>query len=316
MIISASRRTDIPAFYSEWLVKRLRQGFVLVRNPMNFHQVSRISLSPGSVECLVFWSKNPRPLMARLAEIADLGYHFYFLFTLTGYDSSIEKNVPPLAERIDTFQVLSARIGRERVIWRYDPVLFTAGIPATFHSEVFAGLAEKLAGYTDRCIVSFLQMYRKCEKNLRSLAPASQPVAGQIALIRTLQNIGAAHGITLQTCAQGGELGNELKRAGIPPGKCIDDNLVASIIGARFTAGKDQNQRRECGCIESIDIGAYNSCPHHCLYCYANSDQASVRRNCAAHLQDGPLLYGKIDNEDNIVERLVKPLRKRQLRLF
>jgi DNA repair photolyase len=316
MIISASRRTDIPAYYSEWLVNRLRQGFALVRNPMNFHQVSRIGLSPASVECLVFWTKNPRAMMARLEEIAGLGYQFYFLFTLTGYDGSIEKNVPPLAKRIDTFQTLSARIGREKVIWRYDPILFTAGIPATFHSEVFASLAEKLAGYTDRCIVSFLQMYRKCERNMRSLMPASPPVAGQIALILTLRNIGMAHGITLQTCAQGGELGNELKRAGIPPAQCIDDNLIASIIGVQLTAGKDKNQRRECGCIESIDIGAYNSCPHHCLYCYANSDQASVERNCAAHLPDGPLLYGNLGEEDRITERLVKPLGKRQFRLF
>ena len=316
MIISASRRTDIPAFYAEWLVERLRAGFVLVRNPMNYHQVSRISLSPASVEWLVFWTKNPRNMMARLEEIASLGYRFYFLFTLTAYDSRIEKNVPELQERIATFQTLSARIGREKVIWRYDPILFTDRCPPDFHREAFAVLADKLSGFTDRCIVSFLRMYRKCERNMKGLALAHQPLAEQVDFIRTLHNLASAHGIALQTCAQGGELGNELQRAGIPPGKCIDDNLIAKSIGAELTAGKDKNQRRECGCIESIDIGAYNSCPHHCLYCYANSDGGSVARNFAAHRPDSPLLYGTIKVDDKITERILKPLACKQLQLF
>ncbi len=316
MIISASRRTDIPAFYAEWLVKRLRAGFVLVRNPMNYHQVSRISLSPASVECLVFWTKNPRNMMARLEEIASLGYRYYFLFTLTAYDSRIEQNVPKLRERLESFQALSARIGREKVIWRYDPILFTDRCTPDFHRKAFAFLANKLSGFTDRCIVSFLQMYRKCERNMQGLPLAAPPVAGRIALIKTLQDLAAPHSIALQTCAQGGDLGRGLQNAGIQPGKCIDDNLVARILGAGISACKDKNQRRECGCIESIDIGAYNSCPHHCLYCYANSDRGSVARNFAAHDPNSPLLYGTIEIDDKITERILKPLTCKQLQLF
>ncbi|KJS02395.1 MAG: hypothetical protein VR65_05650 [Desulfobulbaceae bacterium BRH_c16a] len=316
MIISASRRTDIPAFYSEWLVQRLRAGFVLVRNPMNYRQVSRIGLSPSCIECLVFWTKNPQDMMARLTEIASLGYRFYFLFTLTAYDERIEKNVPPLKERVEIFQTLSARIGRERILWRYDPILFNDRYSQAFHRKAFAGLVEKLSGFTDRCIVSFLQMYRKCERNLKGLAPAGPPAAEQIDLLRSLQILGANHGITLQSCAQGSGLGDELAKAGIPPGRCIDGKLVERIRGAVITAGKDKNQRKDCGCIESIDIGAYNSCPHHCLYCYANSGLGSVAKNFAAHNPDAPLLYGCIDKEDKITERYLKPLAKKQLRLF
>lgn len=316
MIISASRRTDIPAFYSGWLVNRLRAGFVLVRNPMNYHRVSRISLSPADVECLVFWTKNPREMLPRLTEIAGLGYRFYFLFTLTAYDSRIEANVPDLHERLETFLALSAQIGREKVIWRYDPILFTDRYSPDFHRDAFAVLAEQLSGATDRCIVSFLQMYRKCERNMKDLALTTPPVAGQIALVRTLQDLAATHSIVLQSCAQGGTLGSELARAGIPPGKCIDARLVGGVTGAEIAAAKDKNQRKECGCIESIDIGAYNSCPHHCLYCYANSDQVSVARNFAAHAPDSPLLYGSIQGKDQVTERTLKSLIRRQPRLF
>lgn len=316
MIISASRRTDIPAFYSEWLVKRLREGFVLVRNPMNYHQVSRIALSPATVECLVFWTKNPREMMAKLPEISRLGYPFYFLVTLTAYDERIEKNVPPLSERIEIFQTLAAQIGKEKVIWRYDPILFTDRCSADFHREAFAGLAESLSGFTLRCIVSFLQMYRKCERNMKGLDLIEPKVSERVALLRTLQSVSAAKGMQLQTCAQGGELAAELAKAGIPAAKCIDGELVGRISGTETCARKDTNQRKECGCIESIDIGAYNSCPHHCLYCYANSDQGSVARNCSTHNPGSPLLYGSIDEKDRVTERKIKSSIGRQSRLF
>jgi len=316
MIISASRRTDIPAFYSEWLLKKLREGFVLVRNPMNYHQVSRIALSPATVECLVFWTKNPRAMMARLPEITRLGYPFYFLVTLTAYDASIEKEVPPLSERLEIFQTLAAQIGPEKVIWRYDPILFTGRWSADFHREAFAGLAESLSGFTLRCIVSFLQMYRKCERNMKGLDLSEPPVAERVALLRTLQSLSAAQGIQLQTCAQGGELAAELAKAGIPPAKCIDGELVGRIARTETCARKDTNQRKECGCRESIDIGAYNSCPHHCLYCYANSDRGSVARNFSAHDPDSPLLYGSLDAKDRVTERNIKSPIGRQPRLF
>ncbi len=319
MIISASRRTDIPAFYSEWLVSRLREGYVLVRNPMNYHQVSRIALWPATVECLVFWTKNPRGIMGRLKEIEHLGYPFYFLFTLTVYDDSIERNVPPLPERIAIFQDLAARIGRDRVIWRYDPILITDRYSANFHREAFAGLAETLAGFTERCIVSFVQMYKKCQRNMRGIPLVLSPVAEQVALVASLRDLASPRDIVLQSCAQGGELGRRLQEAGIAAGKCIDDALIEHITEVPLTAitsRRDKNQRPECGCTLSVDIGAYDCCPHHCLYCYANSNRASVAKNFASHAPDSPLLYGNIDENDRITERKTGPLPHRQQRLF
>jgi len=312
MIISASRRTDIPAFYAKWFLKRLREGFVLVRNPMNFRQVSQIALTPDAIECIVFWTKNPAPMLARLAEIDDLGYRYYFLFTLTPYDCSIEANVPAAEQRIATFQALAERIGKKRVLWRYDPILFTNHYSSEFHIAAFSALADRLAGCTEKCIVSFVEMYKKCSRNLKGLMLEHPPIEERINLIRTLQAIATAQGITLQSCAAG----SELAEAGIAPGKCIDDDLIARITGTGISAGKDKNQRRECCCIESIDIGAYNSCPHGCLYCYANSDRASVARNFAAHNPDSPLLYGTIDADDKITERVLKKFTRKQLQFF
>lgn len=312
MIISASRRTDIPAFYSNWLVNRLKAGYVLVRNPLNFRQVSRIALSPKNIECLVFWTKNPREMLAKLSEIDDLGYRYYFLFTLTPYDRTIEVNVPDFSQRIETFLALAGQIGRKKIIWRYDPILFTKRYSEQFHSEAFAQIADRLSGMTKRCIVSFVQMYQKCTRNMQSIDLLDRPAEGRIALLRTLREVGAAHGITVQLCAPG----IELEHSGIPSGKCIDDRLIAQIIGMEVNAEKDRNQRKECGCIASIDIGAYNSCPHHCLYCYANNDQTSVATNLAGHDPNSPLLYGALQKGDRLSDRFVQPIRKKQLKLF
>jgi hypothetical protein len=312
MIISASRRTDIPAFYSNWLMRRLQDGFVLVRNPMNSNQVSRVALTPEHIECLVFWTKNPAPMLARLTEIDDLGYHYYFLFTLTPYDGSLEPNVPPLHARIATFHALAERIGRAKVLWRYDPIIFTNRYTADLHAAAFTEIAGGLAGYTDRCIVSFLEMYKKCRKNMKSLTLSTPPVQEQAKLLSALHEIGGTHGITLQTCA-GGKYPTNTE---ITPGKCIDDSLVSLITNTAVHATKDKNQRRECRCIESIDIGAYNSCPHNCLYCYANSDGKSVVKNFAAHDPDSPLLYGSLQDSDRVGERLLKSLIIKQLPLF
>ena len=312
MIISASRRTDIPAFYAEWFVRRLQEGMVLVRNPMNAHQMSRIALDPKNIECIVFWTKNPAPMLARLTEIDDLGYRFYFLFTLTPYDCNIETYVPAAEQRIATFQALAKRIGKKRVLWRYDPILFTNHYSTDFHIAAFSTLADRLAGYTEKCIVSFVEMYKKCARNMKGLTLEHPPLEERIHLFRALQEISAARGITLQSCAVGGELAE----AGITPGKCIDDDLIARITGNGISAEKDKNQRRACGCVPSIDIGAYNSCPHGCLYCYANSDRAAVARNFAAHNPDGPSLYGTVDIEDKITERQLKSLTRKQLQIF
>lgn len=311
MILSASRRTDIPAFYTEWFMKRLQAKFVLVRNPMNFHQVSRVPLSPDDIECVVFWTKNPTPLLGRLAELDDRGFRYVFLFTLTPYDRRIEKNVPAVKNRLHAFQTLAQRIGCDRVFWRYDPILFTDHYTPAFHLAAFADLARMLAGQTKVCIISFVEMYRKCIRNMRDLLLAEPSLAERIAMVRTMQEIAAAHSIELQTCSAG-----DLEASGVKPGACIDGGRIAGLIGCEIHGKKDKNQRQRCACIESIDIGTYNSCPHSCLYCYANSDKNSAAISFASHNPDSPMLCSTLQEGDKITPRTVKSLKRTQRNLF
>jgi hypothetical protein len=167
MIISVSRRTDIPAYYAKWFYRRLKEKSVLVRNPMNIHLISKIDLSPDVVDGIVFWTKNPAPMLERLDELR--AYTYYFQFTLNAYGKDIEPNVPSKNDIvIPTFQKLSQRIGKDKVIWRYDPILFNTDYTTAYHLKFFKSLAVKLAGYTEKCTVSFLDFYQNTERNLRT----------------------------------------------------------------------------------------------------------------------------------------------------
>ena len=169
MIISASRRTDIPTYYSEWFMQRIKEGYVLARNPMNAHQVSRISLNPEVVDGIVFWTKNPLPMLDKLPLLKD--YMYYFQFTLNGYEQDVEAGVPPKDKFIvPGFQRLSDMLGPERVIWRYDPILLNNKYTFNYHVQRFAELAKQLAPYTKQCTISFLDMYAKTERNMQGLA--------------------------------------------------------------------------------------------------------------------------------------------------
>lgn len=312
MIVSASRRTDIPAFYGEWLLRRLAAGEVLVRNPMNAHDIGRIALAPEAVSCLVLWSKNPAPLLPRLGEMERLGYrHFYFLFTLNPYGPEVEAALPPLAQRISTFRSLAERLGGDRVLWRYDPIFLNRRYTAEFHLSRFADLATALAGATERVIVSFVEMYRKCHRAMRDLAPESPAADVRTALLARLADIAAARGITLQGCAMGDE-----EAAVVPAGQCIDEKLIAAISGRPVALRRDRNQRPRCRCHSSVDIGAYDSCPHGCRYCYATRDSGRTGRNFAGHDPASPLLLGKVGPQDVIRERSLAPVVPRQPRLF
>jgi hypothetical protein len=310
MIISASRRTDIPAFYSQWFFNRLAQGFVLVRNPMNPHQVSKISLDPRLIDGIVFWTKNPREMMRHLDRLKNLPY--YFLFTITSYGSELERHLPPKDEVINTFVRLSRRIGKERVIWRYDPIILTDEIDEEYHYRHFEAIAGKLGHYTEKCIISFLDLYKKCERNLEGFNIVQLEAEALVRLAGRLKQAASRHHIEMVTCAE--EI--SLAAVGIDHGKCIDDELIHRISGFRLEVGKDKHQRKTCRCVESIDIGTYNTCPHICLYCYANFDARVVRRNVARHDPDSPLLLGKLSPQDRVVERKIAPSRKVQRDLF
>lgn len=308
MIISASRRTDIPTYYSEWFFNRIREGYVLVRNPMNAHQISRISLDPDVVDGIVFWTKNPIPMLNKLDRLQD--YTYYFQFTLNSYGQDVETNVPNKQKTIiPAFKRLSDTIGPERVIWRYDPVFLNDTYTPEYHLRYFEQLAKILHPYTKKCTFSFLDMYRNTEKNVKGLAIHKFPIEQQKEIAKSFAEIAHSYGLQIETCAEG----IDLEEYGIQHARCIDDRLLSQLIGCPLQVGKDKNQRLECGCIESIDIGTYNTCRNGCLYCYANFSQKSVQTNAQKHDPNSPLLFGTVGEGDKITERKVYSLKAAQL---
>jgi hypothetical protein len=310
MILSASRRTDIPAFYSQWFFNRLRAGFALVRNPVNPRMVSRVPLTREVIDGIVFWTKNPAPMMDRLHLLEPFPY--YFLFTITPYGPDLEQNLPPRPEILDTFSELSRRLGKHRVIWRYDPILLSAAIDQSFHYRHFDAMARRLHAYTERCIISFLDMYKKCERNLRGFQIKTPGMDEMTGLVKELSRIARSYGIEMESCAEP----HDFSDAGAPPGKCIDDGLMSRLCGQPLDTKKDGSQRKTCLCTESADIGAYDSCGHGCLYCYANTGPGAVQENPARHHPGSPLLLGEPEPGDTVVERRIKSFKKSRGNLF
>lgn len=299
MILSVSRRTDIPAFYSEWFFNRIKEGFVYVRNPMNIHQVSWIKLSPDVIDCIVFWSKNPRPMLNRLHELE--GYMYYFQFTINPYDIGLEQNVPTKNGIIDTFKELASKIGPDRVIWRYDPIILTDNITLDYHIKYFEEIARRLQGYTKTCVISFLDLYKKTERNLRNSSARELAQSEMLKIATHISHIAHRYGITVQSCAEK----IELDCIGIRHGHCIDSVLIEDLLGVKLVVSKDKNQRPECGCVQSIDIGEYNTCSHNCKYCYANFNGQKVQEKVRLHDPNSPLLIGNIKPDDKITERKI-----------
>lgn len=308
MILSVSRRTDIPACYSEWFFNRLRAGYVCVRNPMNFHQVSRIALTPDVVDGIVFWTKNPLPMLPRLDELQS--YPYYFQFTLNAYGPDLECGLPSKNDvLLPAFRALSEKIGPERVIWRYDPILLTTRYTVQYHLHYFEELARRLSGYTRKCIISFVDLYRSTRSNTKELGLAPLTTVEMYSLAQGLAEIAGRYGLVLESCAE--EIA--LEPFGIPHGHCIDRELLEQLLGCRLDLGKDKNQRTACGCAASIDIGMYNTCRNGCKYCYATYSPALTARNAAAHDPASPLLSGQLLPEDVVTERPVCSCRDGQL---
>jgi len=310
MIISASRRTDIPAYYSDWFYNRIKEGYVLVRNPMNFRQVSRIDLSPDIVDGIVFWTKNPLPMLSRLAELEK--YMYYFQFTITPYGDDIESNLSVKTDIISAFKRLTSAIGAERVIWRYDPILINPKYSMEFHIQAFEKLAAKLYQYTRKVTISFVDVnYRGLKSHINELALSKFPSELQMELSAALAKIAHSYGLEIDTCAE--EM--DLQQFGINRACCIDGKLFEKLLGHSLNVKKDKFQRAECGCASSIDIGMYNTCLHGCKYCYANYSKSSVNGNYAKHSPHSPLLIGEVETDDKISERTFKPHRQAQLTL-
>lgn len=311
MILSVSRRTDIPNYYSDWFLNRIKEGYLYVRNPINVHQISKIILSPEVVDCIVFWTKNPEPMLARLDELAE--YKYYFQFTLTGFGKDIEYNVPhKKKEMIPIFQKLSRKIGKEKVIWRYDPIIFTDKYNPEYHLKAFEQIAKELCGYTSKCVISFVDIYTKNKKNMKDLNSYFLTENDLTAFGRKIALIAGKYNIKAATCAETVDLSS----CGIEHNCCIDKELIEKIIGCKIKADKDKNQRKACGCIESIEIGTYNTCKNGCKYCYANYSKESVAQSCKLYDANSLLLCGKITENDKITERKAKSLKEKQLTIY
>lgn len=305
MILSVSRRTDIPAFYLDWFFKRINEGYVLVRNPMNYRQVSRVVLNPELIDCIVFWTKDPSQIIDKLELLKD--YLYYFQITITPYDRAIEKNLPSKDEIVKSFIKLSEKIGPEKVIWRYDPIIINKELTTDYHVKHFEALAYKLQGYTNKCIISFLDLYKKTERNMKGTGCEIIYEDVMKALGEKLALIGEKYDIKLAACCEA----VDLSAAGINRAKCIDDELISRIIGERIEIPKDKNQRDICGCAASIDIGAYNTCKHKCSYCYANFSDSATANNIKKHDPNSPMLIGNIEPDDKITERKLESYRKK-----
>lgn len=309
VIVSASRSTDIPAFYADWLISRLRVGYVKWFNPFN-----GLPLYVGfhKTRCIVFWSKNPKPMFAHLDELDKICPNYYFQFTLNDYDSErIEPRVPKIDDRVVTFKALSERLGRDRVVWRFDPLILTDGLTVKGLLEKVERLGDKLAPLTSRLVFSFIDIksYAKVGKNLERGGIAAREFSLD-EMCEVAQRIGElvkGWGIAAGTC---GEIA-DLDRYGIEHNRCVDDRLMVKcfshdaelmkFIGAKFIPGdplfgvadkwepgthkKDPGQRLACGCIMSKDIGEYNTCPHLCHYCYANTNNAAAMENWKRHCE-------------------------------
>lgn len=311
MILSVSRRTDIPAFYAEWFFQRIREGFLYVRNPMNPRQVSRIGLSPEVVDCIIFWSKNPAPMLERLDELRE--YPFYFQFTLTGYGRDIEPGLPDKRkEVIATFQKLSEKVGKERVVWRYDPILVNGRYTIEYHLKAFEEIAGCLKGYTEKVVISFVDFYAKTLRNTKDLYIKSLSREEMREIAEGMAQIAKSCGLVIETCAEQ----INLQDVGIRHGSCIDKKQIEKIAGCSLSVEKDKNQREACGCCESIDVGAYNTCRNGCRYCYANYHEEQVRKCIACYDVDSPLLCGRIEPEERVTDRKVRSFRNPQLSIF
>jgi hypothetical protein len=294
MIVSASYRTDIPAFYGPWFLNRFRAGWAKAVNPYG-GRVFTVPLRAG-VDGFVFWTRNIGPFRAALDEVRRAGLPFLVQYTLTGYPRALERSVIAPARSLDLIAELAAGHGPRVAVWRYDPIVLSSLTPASWHEDNFARLAEGLAGAVDEVSVSFASLYRKTERNLAAAARAhgfswaDPPLGHKQALAGRLAAIARAHGITLSLCTQPG-----LAVAGVAPSCCVDARRLEAVAAGwgllRAISARPRGNRPGCRCVESRDIGDYDSCPHGCIYCYAVSIASRARQRFADHDPESEFLF-------------------------
>lgn len=308
MIIQTGMRTDIPAFYPDWLMNRIQEGYVLVRNPYNPVQVTKYSLSKEVVDLIAFCTKNPEPMLIHMDTLKQYGQ--YWFVTITPYGKEIEPNVPDKKIVMDSFRRLSDIVGIDSIGWRYDPIMVDATHTVEWHISEFEKMAATLSGYTRTCVISFIDIYKKVERNFPEAMEVSHN--DKITIGKAFIEIASRYGMTIKPCAEG----NELATYGADCSGCMTVDTFEKALHNRLEIPKGKvNQRNgACVCVLGVDIGAYDTCGHLCKYCYANADKALVRANMKKHNSESPFLIGESMPGDVIHEAIQKSWIDRQLR--
>lgn len=309
MILNTGSRTDIPAYYSEWLVNRLRAGFVMTRNPYRPEQVLRYRLEPSVVDVLCFCTKNPQPMLDKLPALQ--AFRQFWFVTVTPYGRDIEPFVPEKARVLASVRALSAALGASAVVWRYDPVFITEKYSLDYHLRSFERMAQQLSNAVHTCVVSFIDLYEKMRQNfpgVRAVTPEEQA-----ALIEAFVRIGRQYHIAIRTCCEN----SALAQYGADVSGCMTREVLEAAIGCRLRVPKaKKSPRMQCNCLLGADIGMYNTCPHGCIYCYANANRKLVLENYRRHDPASPLLIGTLHPQDQIANVQQKSYLDGQLSMF
>lgn len=295
MIVNVGGRTDIVNYYSEWLINRIKEGYAYSRNPLFQNNVSKISLKPEDVDCLMFCSKNYKPILKYMKEINEK-YKIICHYTITAYGKDVEPNVPSIDDSIKTLIELSKIIGKEKVLWRYDPILLTERYTIEKHLETFKYISKQIAPYIQRCIFSFVEMYKKLDYNMPEIIAFTE--SDKIKILKGIGEISKKYNLYVQTC--GTDENN--KKYGIHLSGCTTPEILEKANNVRYKKIKAKPMRKGCHCIPSRDIGAYDTCLNGCKYCYANKRPDLAKENVKLHDKNSPLLLGNIKETDKIIE--------------
>lgn len=307
MIINASGRCDICAYFSEWFMNRIREGYVMVRNPYNPSAVSKYFLSPDVVDSIVFCTKNPVPMIKYIDEIKR--FHPYFFVTITPYGKDIEPNVPDKRRIMEGLCAISRKLSRHNVCWRYDPIFITEKYNIDYHINAFEKMSAVIGKYIDECVISFIDLYAKTRRNF----PQAKTVTAEEKeiLAKELSCIAKENRFVLKTCAENGNFA----QYGIKQGSCMAKETLEKAVGAKLFDMKNDNARKYCGCMPSRDIGAYNACMHGCRYCYANYDMKTVAENFKRHDPKSPLIIDHLREDDIVTASVQKSFVKQQIEI-
>lgn len=293
MIINTGSRTDTVQYYSDWLLKRFKEGFVYSRNPLFPNIITRYELNPNILDCVVFCSKNYEPILDRLTEITDK-FNTYFHYTITAYGRDIEPNVPTIDESIETLIKLSKIVGKQRIAWRYDPILLTKKYTKQIHYNTFDYMSKRLSPHIDRCIFSFVDMYKKLETNMPEIIILNNN--DKIEIAKNIGSIAKKHNMIIQTCATI----EDFKQFGILQSGCMTSEILGNANNITFKKVRHSGNRQGCKCIENRNIGDYDTCPNGCKYCYANKNPQIAQENYKKHNPNDLMILENLKPTDEI----------------